>query len=230
MTCSQCRGIELQFDDGTARRELRRYRRRGPTGTTRRLLDMMSDMGIGGRTFLDIGGGVGSIQHELMRASARGGTHVDASPAYLKASREEARTRGYEEHVTYVEGDFLDVSRDVPTADFVTLDRVICCYPNMRGLVDASAPKARVAYGVVYPRDTWLVRWIFRAINLIQRVRRHPFRAFVHRTAEVEERVARHGLHKRSIRRTPIWQVVLFDRRTSADSEARESTDSDSRR
>jgi hypothetical protein len=212
VTCSQCRGIELLFDDRTARRELKRYRRRGASRSTRKLLGLLEDLGVRGRSFLDIGGGIGAIQHELMAAGATGGMHADASPAYLTVSREEARARGHEADMEYVEGDFLDVADRTAPADFVTLDRVICCYPDMEGLIDASAPKARVAYGLVYPRDTRIAGWVFGMANLIQRVRRHPFRVFLHATAAVEERVARHGLHKRAVHRGWIWQVAIFDR------------------
>ena len=216
MTCSQCRGIELLFDDRTARRELARYRRRGPSRSTRRLIDLLHEQGVRGRTFLDIGGGIGAVQHELMAAGATGGVHADASPAYLEVSRQEARARGHEADIDYVGGDFLEIASDIPTADFVVLDRVICCYPDMAGLIDASAPKARVAYGLVYPRDTRTARGVFKVVNLVQRLRRHPFRIFLHDTAEVEQRVAAHGLHKRTVRRGLVWQVVVFDRPLAA--------------
>ncbi|MEX2466447.1 MAG: class I SAM-dependent methyltransferase [Gemmatimonadota bacterium] len=216
MTCSQCRGIELLFDDRMARRELKRYRRRGPSLSTRKLLDLLQEQGVRGRTFLDIGGGIGAVQHELMAAGATGGTHADASPAYLHVSSEEARARGHESRIHYVEGDFVEIADTIDEADLVTLDRVVCCYPDMEGLIDASAPKARVAYGLVYPRDTRITGWVFGLVNLVQRLRRHPFRVFLHPTAEVEARIARHGLHKRTVHRGLIWQVVVFDRPKTA--------------
>lgn len=216
MTCSQCRGIELLFDDRTARRELARYRRRGPSRSTRNLVDLLHEQGVRGRTFLDIGGGIGAVQHELMAAGAAGGVHADASPAYLHISREEAKIRGHERNIDYAEGDFLEIAERIHAADFVTLDRVLCCYPNMVGLVDASAPKARLAYGLVYPRDTRIARWVFATVNFVQRLRRHPFRVFLHPTSDVEARVQRHGLHKRTVRRGLVWQVVVFDRPRTA--------------
>jgi magnesium-protoporphyrin O-methyltransferase len=216
VTCSQCRGIELLFDDRTAGRELARYRRRGPSRSTRRLVDLLHEQGVRGRTFLDIGGGIGAVQHELMAGGAAGGVHADASPAYLDASRDEARARGHERDIEYVEGDFLAVAERIAAADFVTLDRVLCCYPDMAGLVDASAPKARLAYGLVYPRDTRIARWVFTLVNFAQRLRGHPFRVFLHGTADVEARVQRHGLHKRTVRRGLVWQVVVFDRPRTA--------------
>ena len=212
MPCSQCIGIERQFDDGFARRELRRYRRKGPSKTTEWLLDAIVQEGIEGFTVLDIGGGVGVIQHELMARGATGGTSAEASPAYFETARSEALERGYADHVRYLLGDFVDVSRDIPPADVVTLDRVVCCYPDMPALVDAASERAARMLALVIPRDTWFVRLGVRLVNLAQRLRRHPFRVFLHDPSAVEERVERHGLAKRLRRDSLLWRVVVFTR------------------
>jgi len=65
--CSHCEGASDLFNRRTARRDLRRYRSRGPSATTRLLLDALVAQRSGDRTLLDIGGGVGAI------ASAGGG-------------------------------------------------------------------------------------------------------------------------------------------------------------
>jgi predicted RNA methylase len=83
VSCAPCQGIAEQFDRRVAGRELRRFQRRGPTGTTRRLVDAIAARGVSGRSLLDIGGGVGAIQHHLTASGASSGTCVDASPAYL---------------------------------------------------------------------------------------------------------------------------------------------------
>lgn len=212
MTCTRCRGIEEQFDDKVARRQLRRYKKKGPSKTTRLLLDALIGDGAEDATFLDVGGGVGTIQHELMGAGASAGTSVEASPAYLHAARGEAEARGYAGDVRYVQGDFVEVQDQVESADLVSLDRVVCCYPDMPALVDASASRARRAYGLVYPRDRRITRLAIGLLNLVQRIRRNPFRAYVHPTEAVEARARRHGLSKAFHARTIVWQVVVFTR------------------
>jgi magnesium-protoporphyrin O-methyltransferase len=212
MSCDQCIGVASQFGDRIARRQLRQYRRKGPAEATRRLLDALADQGVRGATFLDVGGGVGAIQHELMAAGASSGTSVEAAPAYLQVAKAEAEAGGYADRMRYVEGDFVAVQSSVEPADFVTLDRVVCCYHDMEGLVDASATRARRAYGLVYPRDTRLMKLAIRLLNVVQAIRRHPFRAFVHATAAVEARVESHGLRKGFYTRTLLWQVVVFTR------------------
>lgn len=193
-----------------AHRELKRYRRRGPSATTRRLLDAIRGADIQGASFLDIGGGVGALQHGLMAAGASYGTHVDASAAYLAAARDEASTQGHADRVRYLEGDFVALASEVEPADIVTLDRVVCCYHDMAALVDASAPKARRLYGLVFPREHLPMRIAFRTINFVQRLRGHPFNVFLHGTDRIEARVRRHGFHRIYRGRSPLWQIHLY--------------------
>lgn len=210
MSCAQCQGIAQEFDGRMARRDLRRYRRRGPSATTRMLLDALEEQPVEGGSFLDVGGGIGAIQHRLMEAGAAHGTHVDGSPAYLAAAREEATRRGHEDRVRFLAGDFVDLAPEVEAADIVTLDRVICCYPDMPALVDATAARARRVYGLVFPRERRANRLGFALLNLVQTLRRRPFRVFLHSTSAVQERLRSHGFRKRVHLESFLWQVHLY--------------------
>jgi magnesium-protoporphyrin O-methyltransferase len=165
---------------------------------------------VGGRSFLDVGGGVGAIQHGLMAAGASHGTHVDASPAYLAAARSEAERLGHADGMRYVEGDAVTLAPDLDPADLVVLDRVLCCYDDMPALVDATASHARLLYGLVLPREHLPMRFAIAALNLIQRIRRRPFNVFLHGTAAVEARVRRHGFRKILHAHSPLWQIHLY--------------------
>jgi magnesium-protoporphyrin O-methyltransferase len=212
MNCPQCQGIEELFSQKYVDKELTRYRRRGPDKTTRMLTEAIKEAGIDGLSLLDIGGGVGAVQFELLNVGASNAVGVDASTAYLAAAREEAHQRGFAERVSYHHGDFVEVAEDIQPADIVTLDRVICCYPDMEKLVSLSAERARKLYGLVYPRDVWWVKLALVAENLIERLRRSHFRAYVHPTRAVEALVNSSGLKRRSYRQTLVWQVVVYAR------------------
>ena len=212
MSCAQCRGIEDMFGDRMARRQLRHYRRKGPGRATRRLLDAISDASVAGGTFIDIGGGVGAIQHELIARGASTGTSADASPAYLAAARSEAEARGYADRMEYVEGDFVREANKVGEADIVTLDRVVCCYPDMPALLGAAAERARRTLGLIFPRGTRFMRCGVAVVNLFQRLRRHPFRVYVHDPAEIEAVLARHGLSRKHLRDGMVWRVLVVGR------------------
>lgn len=212
MTCDQCRGIEGMFGRKQAERQVARYRRRGPDKTTRMLIEAIKAEGVDGLTLLDIGGGIGAIQLALLKAGVTSATDVDASTGYLAVAQSEAGREGLGERVTYRYGNFTDLAVDVAPAGIVTLDRVICCYHDMRSLVGLSAAKAASLYGVVYPRDTWWMRAVARVGNALLRLRRDPFRVFVHPTAAVDALVRSNGLVQRYRRTAGIWQVVVYAR------------------
>lgn len=212
MTCCHCQGVARMFDEKMARRQLRHYRRKGPGKGTRELIDAVAGEGVEGRTFIDIGGGVGAIQHGLMERGAAGGTSADASPAYLAAARSEAEARGYAGRIRYVEGDFVERADEVVAADLVTLDRVVCCYPDMPALVGAAARLTRRTLGLVVPRGTRFIRWGVAIVNLFQRLRRHPFRVYVHDPGEVEAVLWEYGLQRRFVREGLVWRLAVYGR------------------
>ncbi len=212
MNCCQCQGIEEVFSQSYVTRELSRYRLKGPIKTTRMLLEAIKKVGVDGLTLLDIGGGVGAVQHELLEAGVKDAIDVDASSAYIQAARDEAQRRGLAERVSYHYGNFVNLAADIDPADIVTLDRVICCYDDMEKLVKLSAGRARKLYGVVYPRDTWWIKIGLAVGNLISRLQRSPYRAFAHPTEAVEALVNSLGLKRSSYRRTLVWQVVVYTR------------------
>jgi Methyltransferase domain len=207
-----CHGVEEVFGERTARHDVRRYRRRGPSKPTRLLLDALEREGIAGATVLDIGGGVGAIQHELLAAGARHAAGVEASAAYLRVAAEEAVRRGNADRIAQRHGDFVALADEIEPADVVTLDRVICCYPDMESLVGRSADRARRLYGLVYPRDTWWVAVAIRVTNLGMRMTRRAFRAHMHRTSAVDAVAREHGLAPKLTRHAgPVWQVAVYE-------------------
>lgn len=163
-------------------------------------------------TLLDIGGGLGGIQHALLAAGASQVTNVEASSAYLHAAQEESQRRNIEDRVTFMHGDFVDLAPNVPVADIVTLDRVVCCYDDMPALVELSAAKAGKLYGLVYPRDHWLFRLLLPVANFFIRLTRSPFRIFIHRTDDVHRILRNQGLQPHYHRNSGFWQVVVYAR------------------
>lgn len=212
MNNCQCQGIETEFDRREAARRLADYRKNGPASTTRMLIEALQSAGVANLTLLDVGGGIGAIQYALLKAGARSVVSVDASTAYIDAAKEEARRQGLHDRISFHRGDFVKLADDIPPADIVTLDRVICCYDDMPALVSLSAARARELYGLVYPRDAAWIRLALRLENLIQRIKASHFRALVHPTAAVEAILHQYGLARRHYRRSGVWQIAVYGR------------------
>lgn len=212
MSCCHCQTIEKLFSDKTAAKDLRKYRKRGPDKSTRILLDALHNIGVHNQQLLDIGGGVGVVAHELLPAGARHATLVEASSAYLAAAREEAERRGHADRLGTAHGDFVELADTVDPADLVTLDRVVCCYPDVQNLVKRSAAKARRAYGLVYPRDVWWMKLGVDVQNLLFTLFGNPFRLFVHPAATVESLVRGAGFQEHFRQETRLWRVEVYVR------------------
>ena len=180
------------------------------------LLEMIRSDRVRGASLLDIGGGIGVITQELLRAGAGHAILVDASSAYLEVARNELRASNVLDRVEVIEGDFVRRASSIDPSDVVTLDRVVCCYPDAEALVRLSADRARNLLGLVHPRNTRLVRLALWANNLRFRLTRNPYRAFGHSNELIDRLVGEGGLDPVAERRTFFWRVVLYRRGTVA--------------
>ena len=212
MPSCQCQGIEREFSEQYAVRELTSYRRKGASRTTRLLTEALKAENLEGGTLLDIGGGVGAIPHILLAAGMRSATCVEASSAYAAAASREARRRGLAERVEQLQGDFVEMAPRVGEHDVVTLDRVICCYDDLDSLVGLSGSKARRLYGLVFPRETWWMRLGIRLLNATMRLRSRSFRSYLHSTERLESLLTGMGFSRRFTERTALWQVRVYAR------------------
>jgi magnesium-protoporphyrin O-methyltransferase len=208
-TCDCCPNT---FSSRDAEGDLRRYREKGADKTTRALIDAIVAEGVDGASLLDIGGGIGAIPLELLAAGAARAESVDASEAYVDVARAEAERRGLGDRTAARVGDFVALAPGIEPADVVTLDRVVCCYPDLVALLEAAGSHARRLVGLVYPRDSWWNRVAARAIAVFGWLTRDATRWYLHRPGEVDAILRGSGYRRREVTRDMIWQVVLYTR------------------
>jgi predicted RNA methylase len=210
--CSGFRdGARRQFDAGVAAGDLERYRKRGPRPATKLLRDgVLAANGTG--TLLDVGAGIGSLSQELLARGFAHATLVDASPAYLAAARRAAGERGLEGRMEFHEGDFVERAGQLAPADAVVLDRVVCCYPAYRPLLEAALDHSRHLFAFSYPRGRWYVRAMMGLENVISAWKKCAFRAFVHSEAAMAAVLTARGFRRVSRRHTMIWCVDVYAR------------------
>lgn len=206
-----CAALEAHFHRDRVARELSSYRSEGAEPTTRALIEALEREGAAG-TLLDIGGGLGAIPAALLRDGVTSAVNVELSPSYLEASRTLAEEGGYADRIEHWLGDFVALAEEIEPADVVTLDRVICCYPEMDPLVELSATKALGVYGMVVPRTRWLMRAGIALKNLGRCLRGRAFRLYAHPIERIEEILLAGGLRPRSRTRTFAWEVRVYGR------------------
>jgi magnesium-protoporphyrin O-methyltransferase len=205
----------LGYDGLNAEADLTRWREGKLPAPTRELIEVVRQEGVDGARVLDIGAGVGAVHISLLEAGAIAAIDVDASREYLATARSEAERRGLNSRVEYRYGDVVELIDEVPPAEIVTLDSVICCYPYLDSLLAAATRSEPRLVGITCPRDVWWMRAFMRLYNLVQALRRNPARYFIHRHAAVERWMRAAGytsVHEGGIR---VWRVVVY-RRTSA--------------
>jgi SAM-dependent methyltransferase len=209
-----CCGLDYDehFNADEARRDILDYRAHGAQGSTRRLLDALISEGVESATLLDIGGGVGVLQLELLDAGVASCVDVDASAPFIAVASAEAEERGFAGRTEYRHGDFVTLAGDIEPADVVTLDRVICCYGDVASLVSRSAGHARRLYGLVYPVDRWWMRAMIWAANLVTRLSGSRYRAYVHPQAVVDRLIREAGLEPRYRHSGMLWQTGVYAR------------------
>ena len=211
---------DAAFDAKAAHRQLSDYRRSGPTGTTRRLLDALKSDEVRESTVLDVGAGIGVIGLELLAVGAAGVTNVDAARAHVAVGSREIERRGFADRATFFLGDFVALAQEFEPADIVTLHRVVCCYGDWAALVDASATRTRRLLGLVYPNDRWWIRLAIRCGNLALRLSGQSFRGYVHPEASIDERIRAAGFERRMHHRGWAWQTAVYVRTEGAEGSA----------
>ena len=210
-TCNAL-GCAEMFGDRIARKEAARFRRRGLEPRSRRLLDALAArVALPGKTAVEVGAGVGGLTISLLEQGIAHATIIDASPAYVQTARAIAAERGLEGALTATIGNYAE---DEPGAgaDIVVMDRVVCCYPSWRGLLDGATAQAGAAIALAWPRDTGYTRIGIALINLLMRLRRSPFRVFVHPPQMMQAFMESRGFMPEVVGRTPVWELVVARR------------------
>jgi magnesium-protoporphyrin O-methyltransferase len=210
MTCAHCCGAEKIFDQKEANKSLKKYKKKGANKTTRKLLDAIRNENLNGVTVLDIGGGVGAIQHELLKKEATATTDVDASMAYIEAAKKIMRENDRSDQMVFHYSDFTDCHEDIGQHDVVTLEKVVCCYPHIDLLIDKSTDKAIQYYGLVYPPDHAIAKLMNRMMHFFMRFQKNPFRTYIHSESLMHQRITARGFTRIYNDSTFAWRIALY--------------------
>lgn len=164
------------------------------------------------KQLLDIGCGVGKLHLTLLKHGAHSATAVDMSDEMLKQAKDFAQSFDLEGKVTHRHGDFMDIADTLPSADITLLDKVICCYEDLEGLVSLSAGKTRSTYVLIFPANNLITKIIFKIEILISRMIRSGFRPYWHDWDRVSMLLADKGFAQVNATSKLVWQAAVYQR------------------
>jgi magnesium-protoporphyrin O-methyltransferase len=199
------------FGRKPAEREARRFRKRGLRGSAKALAELAGE--VRGESVLEVGGGIGAIEIELLEAGAGRATNVELAATYEEAARALLAERGLSDRVDRRLGDFVAEADTIEPHDVVVMHRVVCCYPDVDALVGTAAERAARRLVLTYPQERVVVRAAFWVGNAVMRLRGSTFRAFVHPVRRIEAAAEARGLTAGTrVRHGLLWESAAYSR------------------
>jgi 16S rRNA G966 N2-methylase RsmD len=211
-SCCNARGCDQFFGPRFARRMAKHYRKRGLDKTAQRMVEFLEQRGIEGATVLEVGGGVGEIQIELLKRGAARTVNLELSSAYDAEAKGLLREAGLQDQAERRLHDIAVEPDAVEPADVVVLHRVVCCYPDYERLLGAAAEHAQRLIVFSYPPNNVFSRLLVATENLIFRLLRKEFRSFAHAPAAMLLVLGDRGLRRTFAHHGLVWQVAGLER------------------
>ena len=211
-SCCRSGVCEQVFKPRYARKSLQRYRRKGLDAIEQGMVAGVPAEELNGARVLEIGGGVGTIQAELLVAGADRGEIVELVSAYEPYARELAHEKGIEGRSTFRVADILAEPEAVQPADIVVLNRVVCCSPDGVRLTAVAARHAERMLLLSFPRDRFVVRVVARVMNATMRLMGRSFRTFLHPPASLLAAAQTHGLVLAATGHQIAWEFAVLRR------------------
>jgi magnesium-protoporphyrin O-methyltransferase len=176
------------------------------------MVDFLAERGVEGATVLEVGGGVGEIQIELLKRGAATAVNLELSPEYDDEAARLLKEAGLEGRVVRRLHDIAEEPGAVEPADVVVLHRVVCCYPDYERLLGAAAQHARRLLVFSYPPRNLLSRSLVGLQSLAFRLLGREFRTFAHPPARMLAVLEQHGLRRTYAHHPFVWQIAGLER------------------
>lgn len=214
MSCCAHASSAGRFFSFFARRYSKRYLKNGLEKTQVQLVEGLAKAGYSKANLLEIGSGVGYLHQHLLSKGADEAVGIDLSEKMLVEAQLLAKQQGLENQVVYLHGDFLNLASDIENADVTILDKVICCYPDARALVNESLKKTNQVYGLTYPRKNWFSKAGEKIMAAIMKLLRSDFRSYVHDPVKIEQWITGQGFKKLYQDQTVVWLTQVYIKNT----------------
>lgn len=185
------------------------------TPAASRIVEVVTAAGVNGASVLEIGGGIGEIQLELLKRGAANTTNLELSGAYESEAKRLITESGFEGQVQRKQGIDLAVTPEaLDPFDVVVLHRVVCCYPDFDQLLSAAATHARRTLVFSHPPDNWFTRLGLWTVNAWSSLLGSQYRGFSHDPDAMVAVLERHGFKPIYRGTQRMWRIVGASRLT----------------
>ena len=203
----------VQEFDGDACEFCERYKNKGLSRSSKLLVRFILDKKVRDRSVLDLGCGAGGLSLELLKEGASDAVGFDLSPKMIGAATELAQANGFESRTKFQLGNAA--TGELPGADIVVMDKVLCCYSEWRPLLKNAIEAGRVMVGFTVPRDEGIAKLPFRlalkVVNYFQR-RRGGVLFYLHPLGTIDKTMRESGFNRRKKQGSRFWLVFLYSR------------------
>lgn len=209
--CCRAGPCEEMFDSRVAQADLDEYLEDGLGSLESRMVDELRNLGAVARArVLEIGGGIGAIQAELLQEGAASGEVIELVAAYRAYAGRLAAKRGFADRTSWRVHDILADPDAVEPADVVVMNRVVCCSADGPALAAAAAGLTTRALVLSYPRSTRLTRFAAAAQRAAYRLFGRQYRAFAWPEERLIRAAASGGLVEASRGGGLIWRYLVM--------------------
>lgn len=167
-------------------------------------------------SLLELGSGSGALSVALLERGVARVDGVDLSAESVATARRRADAAGVGDQANFQVGD--GSSAKVAAHDWVVLDRVICCFPDVDRLLTNSigAAEQRLAFSVPHVRGWrgFINRIIVTSENATNRFRGRPCPGYLHPVRTIERRLRDAGFERLREKTVGLWYAAVWERLT----------------
>lgn len=209
--CCRAAPCEEIFGPQTAEGDLDEYLARGLGSIAARMLDAIPAEVVSraGRV-VDIGGGIGALQAELLLRGAATGEVIELVRAYRPYAERLAIRLGIGDRTTFRVADLIDDPHQVEAADVVIMHRVVCCSADGLRLTGVAAGLTRQVLAFSYPRSLAVLRWAEKLQEPFARLFRRRYRFYIHNAAALRMAATSTGMSLLATGKSTFWEYAVF--------------------
>ena len=146
-----------------------------------------------------------------MRNGGSKTTDVDSSSGYLTVSTEYAKEINHN-GANFKMSDFNDVHEEIDRHDFVSLDKVVCCYPDYKKLLGNALNKTGTALALTMPLGGWVPILLNQFTKIYLILKKNPFRSYIHSPKKVHRYIESNGFRLSEKSLSFPWLVRVYER------------------